>query len=72
MMIRDPPSRIAFLKRSQGWVARKLREMSPKVRDDEMHADFRAMLKSHAENIAPATMLSRPGIHAFEFVNDDT
>lgn len=46
--------RVAFINRGQGWVAKKLKEMLPKVRDDALHADFSAMLKSHEENIARA------------------
>jgi hypothetical protein len=57
MAIADLPARIAFLNRGQGWVARKLREMLPKVRDDEMHRDFTAMLVSHQDNIARANEL---------------
>ena len=49
------PSRIAFINRGQGWVVKKLREMLPKVRDDRMHADFKAMLESHEENIRRAS-----------------
>lgn len=52
MAIADLPDRMAFLNRGQGWVARKLREMIPKTRDDGMHADFSEMLKSHEDNIA--------------------
>jgi len=54
MAIADLNERIAFLNRGQGWVAKKLRQMLPKTRDDAMHADFSAMLKSHEENIARA------------------
>lgn len=44
--------RMAFLNRGQGWVARKLREMLPKVRDETLHAALKAMLLNHEENIA--------------------
>ena len=54
MAIAGLPERIAFLNRGQGWVARKLREMLPKIRDDALHADFSKMLKSHEDNIARA------------------
>lgn len=54
MAISDLRARMAFLNRGQGWVARKLREMLPKTRDDAMHADFADMLKSHENNIARA------------------
>ena len=52
MAIGDLRARAAFINRGQGWVARKLREMLPKVRNDDLHADFAAMLRSHEENIA--------------------
>ncbi|HSC61294.1 MAG TPA: DUF6306 domain-containing protein, partial [Rhizomicrobium sp.] len=51
----DLKERIAFINRGQGWVVKKLREMLPKVRDDRMHADFKAMLESHEENIRRAS-----------------
>ena len=51
----DLKERIAFINRGQGWVVKKLREMLPKVRDDRMHADFKAMLVSHEENIRRAS-----------------
>ncbi|HEY1710784.1 MAG TPA: DUF6306 domain-containing protein [Rhizomicrobium sp.] len=47
-------ARVAFINRGQGWVVKKLREMLPKVRDDAMHADFKAMLDGHETNIALA------------------
>lgn len=57
MAIADLRERLAFLNRGQGWVAKKLREMLPKTRDDALYADFSAMLKSHEENIARANAL---------------
>jgi hypothetical protein len=47
----DLRERIAFLNRGQGWVVRKLREMLPRVRDDRLHVDLSAMLRSHEVNI---------------------
>lgn len=55
LAISDLKDRIAFINRGQGWVVKKLREMLPKLRDDAMHADFRAMLESHEENIRRAS-----------------
>ena len=52
--ISDLSERLALLNRGQGWVARKLKEMLPKTRDDGMHADFSEMLKSHESNITRA------------------
>jgi nitronate monooxygenase len=54
LAIPDPAERIAFINRGQGWVARKLREMLPRIRDDAMHADLSAMLTTHEVNIARA------------------
>lgn len=52
MAIADLGERIAFLIRRQGWVVRKLREMLPKVRDPQLHADLSEMLQSHETNLA--------------------
>jgi Domain of unknown function (DUF6306) len=43
--------RIAFLNRGQRWVVRKLCEMLPRVRNDQLHADLYEMLRSHESNI---------------------
>ena len=40
MAISDLCERIAFLKRDQSWVARKLREALPRVRDSRLRADL--------------------------------
>jgi hypothetical protein len=54
MAIADLGERIAFLNRGQGWVVRKLREILPRVRDDQLHAELVEMLRSHEANIALA------------------
>lgn len=54
LAIADPDERLAFVNRGQGWVVRKIREMLPKIRDDAMHADLKAMLDVHEANIARA------------------
>ena len=54
LAIPDLAERIAFINRGQAWVARKLREMLPKIRDDAMHADLTAMLRIHETNISRA------------------
>lgn len=51
MAIADLGERIAFLNRGQNWVARKLREMLPRVRDSRLHAELAEMLRSHEANI---------------------
>ncbi len=52
MAISDVPTRLAFLNKGQAWVVKKLREMLPKVRDEELYRDLDAMLRSHEHNIA--------------------
>lgn len=54
LAIGDLRDRIAFINRGQGWVARKLRQILPRLRDDALYRDFSTMLKSHEENIARA------------------
>ena len=54
MAIEDLAERIVFLNRGQGWVVRKLREVTPKVRDEQLHADLAHMLSSHVANITLA------------------
>lgn len=56
LAIADLRERIVFLNRGQGWVARKLREMLPKVREDGLHQELRAMLLAHEANIVRAQM----------------
>ena len=51
MAIGDLKERLAFLNRGQGWVVRKLREVTPRVRDDALFADLSHMLSSHIANI---------------------
>jgi nitronate monooxygenase len=51
------PERIQFINRGQGWVVRKLREMLPKIRDDALHAELKAMLLSHEANIERANVV---------------
>lgn len=57
MAISDPIERLAFLNRGQAWVVRKLEALTPKVREDGLHADLRAMLDSHRTNIDLAAAL---------------
>ncbi len=54
MAIADMSERLAFLNRGQGWVVKRIRPMLPRVRDDKLHADLKAMLDSHIENIEKA------------------
>jgi hypothetical protein len=52
MAIEDLRERLVFLNRGQGWVVRRLREMVPRVRDQELYADLAHMLSSHVANIS--------------------
>ena len=61
MAISDVAERLAFLNRGQGWVVRKLERLLPRVRDDALHADLAAMLKSHQDNIELVTSYSEGG-----------
>lgn len=54
MAIKGFEARLAFVNRGQGWVVRKLKEILPKVRDDRLHADLKAMLDAHVANIEAA------------------
>lgn len=54
MAIQDLHGRIVFLNRGQGWVVRKLREVTPLVSDEALHADLAHMLSSHVANITLA------------------
>lgn len=51
MAITDLNERIAFLNRGQGWVVKRLREILPRVRDSDLHADLTEMMISHEANI---------------------
>ena len=55
LAIAEPFERLAFLNRGQAWVVRKLEALTPRVRDDALHADLRAMLDSHRINIERAS-----------------
>jgi hypothetical protein len=59
MAIADLYDRITFLNRGQGWVVRKLRELLPRVRDNQLHKDLTQMLRSHEANIALAAGTAR-------------
>lgn len=55
-------SRLALLDRGQAWVARRIKEALPKIRDDRLHADLTAMLEAHIANIElTRAALMRPG-----------
>lgn len=54
MAIAGVEPRLAFVNRGQGWVARKLRTLTPRVRDAALHGVLTDMLRAHEENIASA------------------
>ncbi|MBL8556192.1 MAG: nitronate monooxygenase [Phenylobacterium sp.] len=54
MAIAGVEARLAFVNRGQGWVARKLRTLGPRVRDAGLHATLREMLDAHVRNIDEA------------------
>lgn len=43
--------RLAFLNRGQAWVARKITEALPRIRDDALHGRLQEMLATHEANI---------------------
>ena len=51
MAIVDLRMRLAFLNRGQEWVVHKLREMLPKVKDEELYGKLNEMLTAHERNI---------------------
>ncbi|WP_287460018.1 DUF6306 domain-containing protein [Sphingomonas sp.] len=59
--ITPPPDRLIFLNRGPSWMVRRLEALMPRVRDADLHADLRAMLDSHRENIARAEGYARQG-----------
>lgn len=61
LAIADLDARLAFLNRGQAWVARKLREALPRIRDDALHRDLSAMLAGHEAAISRvAAALDQP------------
>lgn len=52
MAISSLPERLAFLNRGQGWVIKRLRELTPKVQDQAIHRALSTMLASHERNVA--------------------
>lgn len=61
MAIADPHERLVFLNRGQNWVVRKLAELTPRVRDDTLHAALRQMGESHILNIDAAKRVAKRG-----------
>lgn len=51
MAIADLGERLAFLNKGQLWVVRQLDSLIPRIRDEELHADLRAMAGDHRANI---------------------
>ena len=51
MSISDLGERLAFLNRGQGWVSRKINEIVPQLRDNQLIADLKEMRQTHDVNI---------------------
>jgi hypothetical protein len=50
-------TRLELLNRGQAWVAKRVEEILPRLRDDAMHAELREMRDRHHQNIADCTQL---------------
>lgn len=61
IVIHDMGERLIFLNDCLHWVAQKLRETLPRIRDEQLYSDLMEMLRSHEENIVPATEAMRAG-----------
>lgn len=57
LAIAEPMERLAFLNRGQGWVVRKLNEMLPRIRDDQLHFSLEAMRDAHVDMLAEANAM---------------
>lgn len=53
MALPELPERLALLRRGQAWVARKIREISPRVGDTNLFSDLSAMLAAHDKTDRP-------------------
>jgi hypothetical protein len=53
---RNRIERVVLINRAQDWAVRKLREILPRVRDDQLRANLSAMLASHQGDIARVLM----------------
>lgn len=51
MAIDGLEARLAFVNRGQAWVVRKIEKLLPRIGDERLHADLKAMLEAHAVNI---------------------
>jgi len=49
--------RLELLNRGQGWVAKRIDEILPRLPDDAMHGELREMRDRHRENIAGCAAL---------------
>jgi len=52
LAIPEEKARLAFVNRGQGWVVKKLKEVIPRIEDEQLAKDLGVMLTSHEENIA--------------------
>lgn len=56
MAIEGPEARLAFVNRGQGWVAKKLRTLVPRIRNSALRAELAEMLDAHVRNIDAANL----------------
>jgi nitronate monooxygenase len=54
MAIEGPEARLAFVNRGQGWVAKKLRTLVPRIQNPALRAELAEMLDAHVRNIDEA------------------
>jgi nitronate monooxygenase len=60
MAIEGVEARLAFVNRGQGWVVRKLRTLTPRIRDRALHSVLHEMLQAHERNIDSANAALEP------------
>ncbi len=61
MAIDDFRARLAFVNRGQGWVVRKLRELTPRIEDAALRTTLQQMLDAHVVNIEAANAALETG-----------
>ncbi len=61
MAVEGLEARIAFTNRGQGWVVRKLRELTPRVAQASVAETLQAMLDAHVVNIEAANTALQGG-----------
>lgn len=57
LAVEGDAQRLAFLNRGQAWVVRALDDLTPRVRDEQLHGDLKRMRDAHVVNIASVELL---------------